>query len=124
VKFSFDHVHVICAELEATGRFLSETIGATELRRNEAIRNWEFELDGVRIFVRESREDEPLADAVIRREGVDHLGFRVEDIDAAIDGLTAAGCVVTQPKVQVRANLATAFLMGPGGMLVELLQRG
>jgi catechol 2,3-dioxygenase-like lactoylglutathione lyase family enzyme len=124
VKFSFDHVHIVCAELEATGRFLSETIGATEIRRNEAIRNWEYELDGVRIFVRESRGDEPLADAVIRREGVDHLGFAVADIDAAIARLSGAGCFLTQPKTQVRADLATAFLMGPGGVLVELLQRG
>jgi catechol 2,3-dioxygenase-like lactoylglutathione lyase family enzyme len=124
VTFSFDHVPVVCVELDATGRFLRETIGATEIRRNEAIRNWEFELDGVRIFVRECREVEPLSDAVIRREGVDHLGFAVADIDAAIATLSGAGCVVTQSRTQVRAGLVTAVLMGPGGMLVELLQRG
>jgi catechol 2,3-dioxygenase-like lactoylglutathione lyase family enzyme len=124
VSFSFDHVHVICADIEAVGPFIRDVIGATELRRNAAIMNWEFELDGVRIFVRQCRDDEPLADAGIRRAGVDHLGFAVPDLDAATDRLTAAGCTVVQPRKQVRAGLATAFLTGPGGLLIELLERG
>ena len=124
MTFGFDHVHVLCDDVEIVGAFLRETIGATELRRNEAIRNWEFELGGVRIFVRQRREDEVLQDAHIRRAGADHIGLTVPEIDAAIGTLTAAGCAVTEAKRQVRADLVTAFLMAPGGLLVELLQRG
>ncbi len=124
MKFVFDHVHVLCDDVATVGNFLREAIGATELRRNEAIRNWEFELSGVRIFVRQRRDDEPLADADIRRAGVDHLGLTVVDIDAAIAEFVAADCTVTEARKQVRADLATAFLMAPGGLLIELLQRG
>jgi hypothetical protein len=124
VKFAFDHVHVLCDDVATVGTFLHEVIGATELRRNETIRNWELELDGVRIFVRQRRDDEPLAGVGIRRAGADHLGFTVLDIDAAIAELAAAGCTLAEARRQVRADLATAFLMAPGGLLIELLQRG
>jgi hypothetical protein len=124
VKFGFDHVHILCDDIAVVGGFLRDLIGATELRRNEAIRNWEFELDGVRIFVRQRRKDEALAEASIRRAGADHLGFTVLDINAALDELIAANCTVVETRKQVREDLATAFLMAPGGLLIELLQRG
>ena len=124
MTFGFDHVHVLCDDVEIVGTFLREAIGATELRRNQAILNWEFELGGVRIFVRQRRNDELLADASVRRAGVDHIGLVVPDIDAALESLVERGCTVSEARKQVRADLATAFLMAPGGLLIELLQRG
>ena len=124
MTFGFDHVHVLCDDVEIVGTFLREAIGATELRRNQAILNWEFELGGVRIFVRQRRNDELLADSGVRRAGVDHIGLAVPDIDAALESLVARGCTVSEARKQVRADLATAFLMAPGGLLIELLQRG
>ena len=124
MSFTFDHVHVVCDDVEIVGTFLREAIGATEVRRNQAILNWEFELGGVRIFVRQRREGEVLADAGIRRAGLDHIGLTVPDIDVAIETLLAKGCTVTEARRQARADLATAFLLAPGGLLIEVLQRG
>jgi catechol 2,3-dioxygenase-like lactoylglutathione lyase family enzyme len=124
MTFTFDHVHVICDDVALVGGFLQTVIGAEELRRNDAIMNWEYRLSGTRIFVRQRRDDESIADGDIRRAGVDHLGFTVPDMDVALAQLGAAGCRIVQPKKELRADLVTAFLMAPGGLLIELLQRG
>ena len=124
MTLAFDHVHVVCDNVETVGSFLRDVIGARELRRNAAINNWEMVLGDVRIFVRQRRPDESLADASVRRAGVDHIGLAVADIVAEVERLTATGCSLVQAIARPRSDLATAFLMAPGGLLLELLQRG
>lgn len=123
--FRFDHIHLVCRDLAAVGTFLTDILGAEELRRTEteSLKNWEYSIDGVRVFVRQQRTGELLAEANIRREGVDHLGLRVAEIGSACKHLIAAGCILHEGPSLVRHNLKTAFLMAPGGLLLELLQR-
>ena len=119
--FSLDHVHVVCEDLAVTGDFL-ELLGARLDRRNEQTLNWEYTLGAVRVFLRAYREQE--ARAGQGASPLDHLGFTVADIEAAAARLLAAGCTVRVPVKRVRPDLATGFFDGPGGLVVELLQRG
>lgn len=123
--FEFDHVHVVCEDVEQVGAFLRDVIGAKELRKVETpeMRNWEYQLSDTRIFVRQKKENEVLSDGSIRRAGVDHLGFSVPDLDAAIKRLVEAGCVLNQGPTLLRKGLSIAFVSGPGGLLMEILQR-
>jgi catechol 2,3-dioxygenase-like lactoylglutathione lyase family enzyme len=56
--------------------------------------------------------------------GLTHLSFRVADLDAALDGLRAAGervldeTVIRFPEWQS----AAAFVVDPDGQLIELVQ--
>jgi catechol 2,3-dioxygenase-like lactoylglutathione lyase family enzyme len=121
--FRFDHLHIVCQDLPVLGAFLTDILGAKELRRAETLKNWEYSIDGIKVLVRQRQVDEPLGDGDIRREGIDHLGLRVPEIAAACQYLVEAGCVLREGPTRVRGNLSTAFLMAPGGLLIELLQR-
>ena len=123
MTLTFEHVHILCEDVAVVGKFLVETIGAEELRRNPANMNWEFQLGPVRIFARQRRTDEHLADESVRRRGLDHIGFTTDDIEQEMPRLIDAGCVVVTGTTLPRAGVTTAFVMAPGGLLIELLQR-
>jgi catechol 2,3-dioxygenase-like lactoylglutathione lyase family enzyme len=59
------------------------------------------------------------------REGdeLDHLGFRVEDLDAALARLVALGARVRIPPF-ADGNERLAFLSDPDGVWVEIYERG
>ncbi|HMN87225.1 MAG TPA: VOC family protein [Bauldia sp.] len=121
--FTFDHVHIVCRDIPAMGAFL-EVLGARERVRNEATKNWEYDLAGMRIFVRAHREGETFGPGTIRRDGLDHLAFTVPDLDAAVARLVAAGARVAIGPTQVRPDLATCFVEGPDGLYLEVIWRG
>ena len=56
--------------------------------------------------------------------GLEHLGLRVDDLDAAAAALKAKGAVFTLEPKEVRPGVRIAFVQAPDGAQVELLQRG
>lgn len=58
------------------------------------------------------------------REGdeLDHLGFRVDDLDATLRRLVEKGCRVTIPPFQ-EGKEKLAFLADPDGIWIELQER-
>ena len=53
---------------------------------------------------------------------VDHLGFSVPDIDAALKSLEAAGAKITQPVKEVNGLFKLAFIEDPWGTRLEIVQ--
>lgn len=113
-----EHVHIHAVDLAGMGRFLEIGLGATLTikRSTNNFDNWEYELDGLGI-------------SLARAEGhrspgpLDHLGFRVDDIQMAIDHLERNGCTLSEGPVVWRPDLTFAYLTGPEGLRIELLQR-
>ena len=62
-----------------------------------------------------------------RGQGVQHLAFRVDDIDAALEELKAKGVRLIDEKPRYGAGGARIAFLHPkatGGVLIELCQRG
>lgn len=113
-----EHVHIHATDMEAMGAFLERGFGARLVlkRSTNGYDNWEYELDGLGLFL--ARSDRP------RMPGqIDHFGFRVTDIDAALAHLAGLGCIVEEGPVIWRSDLTFAYLTGPEGLRIELLQR-
>jgi glyoxylase I family protein len=54
---------------------------------------------------------------------LDHLGLRVDDLDAAVAELKRRGAqVIVEPKT-IRPGVRIAFLQGPDDVRIELLER-
>jgi len=121
--FHLDHVHIVTDDLDGVGDFLRDIIGAAEVRRAGADDSGQYVLDGARILLRRRRDGEELADGSVRRAGLDHLGLRVDDFEAAMARLLEAGCVLQSGPNRVADGLVTGFFMGPGGLFLEVLQR-
>jgi catechol 2,3-dioxygenase-like lactoylglutathione lyase family enzyme len=54
--------------------------------------------------------------------GLRHLAFRVDDIEATVDGLRAHGGELIGELVRYEDSYVLCYLRGPGGMIVELAQ--
>lgn len=127
-----DHVAIVVKDLEATLRFYTSTLGFTELYR-EIVADQGVEAVGLRAgesvveLLRPLDEQSPIArfrgDAAGR---LHHTAYRVDDLQAELDRLRAAGVrlIDERPRNGAHGNLI-AFLhpSATGGVLIELCQR-
>jgi methylmalonyl-CoA epimerase len=126
-----DHVAIAVKDLEAAIDYYKRAFGATVDHREIV------ERDGVEealLKVAESyvqlltptRPDSPVAKALEKRgEGLHHIGYRVEDCQAALDAMIAAGATAidSAPRPGSRGT-TVAFIHPKGsfGTLIELVQ--
>jgi lactoylglutathione lyase len=54
--------------------------------------------------------------------GLEHIGFTVDDVDAACEELKAKGADVCIGPLTRSAGLRLAFIRGPEGIMVEIVQ--
>ncbi len=124
-RFSFEHVHVACRDVEEMQKFFVDVLGGrlAARRSTKEYLNVEIDLGGGLIFLRRLGANEALA----ARPGVignlDHIGLRVADLNAALAYLRSAGLRVLEGPVDWRDDLAFAYVEGPEGLIIELLDR-
>ena len=63
------------------------------------------------------------ASAELNRLGLEHFGFDVDDIDADMARLEAAGVRVVLPITEVAGGTRLSYIEGPDDVLIELVQR-
>lgn len=123
MSWSQDHVHLRCSDYEAAVRFFVENLDAKEESRVQnpggsvTVSVW---IGGCLYKVSPKKGDAP-ADAA--HYHVYHLGFETEDLPAQLAGMKARGVKVTQDLVKT-AQRPYAFIEGPDGISIELLQKG
>ena len=123
--YRFNHLHLICRDLEEMIAFFVETLGAmlTVRKKFGTADGASLDLHGTTINLRVSREDEEISgDAHQPRFGYDHIGLNVEDVDAAHEELTKQGFSFFMPPTDI-PGLRIAFFKGPDGISVELVQQ-
>ncbi len=125
MSFAPDHLHYRATDAEATARFFVDMFGAEETGRapqpSGALRVM-LKLGALPIFV----EGVPAGTAAPPPApflGLEHLGLTVPDMDAAVAGLKAKGVRFTLEPKQVRPGVRIAFLEGPDGAIIELIER-
>jgi catechol 2,3-dioxygenase-like lactoylglutathione lyase family enzyme len=125
---SFDHVTIICADLEATRRFYVELLGMAEVAR-PAFRFpglW-FQIGDVQIHATEQSAEAGQA-GWGDRGGSDishghHLAFAVDDLTKALEAAETHGVRVASPLQQRPDGFKQVYLYDPDGHLVELVSR-
>ena len=75
------------------------------------------------ILIEQMPDEEPMPATIQTREGLDHFGFAVEDMDAAAEELTAKGVKFLVEPLQVRPGLKIAYVQGPDKVRIELSER-
>ncbi len=125
MEFGFDHVHFLVRDVRALVDYLEQVFG---LELVEYIENHKgapyaiFRLGGGSLRIRGMREgDAPDAVAPSLVEGLDHVGFAVEDVGTAVAWLEARGAEILQkPEPTGIGGRAIAFIRGPGNIRIEL----
>jgi extradiol dioxygenase family protein len=108
---SFGHVHFITQDMEAHRRFWT-MLGATAGRA--AGPNEVFRLQGALILLRKQESNGGSAESI-----VNHIGFRIHDLDAVLAECRKAGIEILTPDSFAKNRKGN--VMGPDRVIVELM---
>ena len=125
-EFAYDHVHLRSPDPDATAAYYERMFGATVIKSvmSNGIERTDMNLGGVMVFIAQTPTEAELSDKPEGRYvGLDHLGLRVNKIDAVCAELKAKGAEFTVEPKTIRPGVRIAFVKGPQNVLIELLDR-
>ena len=131
--FTFDHVGLSVADLDAQRRFYREALSLVEEAGHIEIPAAQIRtaiLRGptglqIELIERSGSVPQTFADPYdgAGTQGYFHWALTVEDLDDAFDGVLAAGATqVSAPTDAVRPGVRYAYVKDPEGNLLELIQ--
>lgn len=123
-SYSFEHIHLRSPDPEATATWYERMFGAKVIRSVvQGAPRVDLDLCGATVFIAPINEPTTGAPPSAPYQGLEHIGIRVDDIEAAVAELKAKGVTFTLEPKRLRPGLTIAFLTGPENVSIELLQR-
>ncbi|MEA2743332.1 MAG: hypothetical protein QOG25_1703 [Acetobacteraceae bacterium] len=127
----FDHLHLRSPDPNATAVFFETMFGAEATRGvyppgtlYPGQMRVTMAVGGQKILIAPTHPHDPMAPApLFPYYGLEHFGFTVEDLDATIAELRAKGADVAIGPLTRDAGTYLAFVRGPEGIMVELVQQ-
>ncbi|MDP6863079.1 MAG: methylmalonyl-CoA epimerase [Acidimicrobiales bacterium] len=126
-----DHVAIAVHDLEAAIAYYEEAFGA-EVHHREIVESDGVEEALVKVadsyiqLTTATRADSPIAKYLEKRgEGLHHIGYRVDDCQAALEAMVAAGATPIDQSPRPGSRGTTVAFMHPKGSfgtLIELVQ--
>jgi len=125
---SFDHVTIICADLEATRRFYVDVLGMTEVSRPAfSFPGLWFQVGNVQIHATQQSPEAGKAGWGDREGKVvsrgHHFAFSVVDVSDALKTAQVHGVRVASPLQQRPDGYKQAYLYDPDGHVVEIVSK-
>lgn len=122
--YVYDHIHLLSPEPMETARYFNRMFGAriVESVQSDGRPRVDLDLNGLDIFIARCDAD-ATPSAGHPHQGLDHFGLRVEDLDAAAAELRAKGAEFTSEPHEIRPGVRIAFVVAPGNIRVELLEK-
>ena len=126
MSWQYDHTHFKCSDPEKTVAFFKENFGAKEVAR--------FDVGGMSIvtldigglwynFSPKRASDNVDTKTQAMRYGVYHIALKTKDLAAEAAKMKARGVKFTLEVSQSNPTTKYAFVEGPDGISVEILQR-
>ncbi len=123
MSFTFDHMHILTPNVEATATWFERIFGAEVIRSMQQGKpRVDLKLGGVEIFLAPLPPDAK-PNPANPYQGLDHFGLTVKGIDKVVADLKAKGVTFTTEPYEVRPGTRIAFLRTPDGVRIELLDR-
>ena len=125
---TWEHIHLRSPDPEATAQWYEQMLGAAVIRTEQPDGVTRIDLNlggGQKVFI--APANPKLATAAPPQApyfGLEHIGLTVTDIDGAVAELKGKGVELTTEPTTVRPGVRIAFMRGPEGVLIELIQRG
>ena len=130
-EYHFDHVHLRCSDPDGTARFFETMFGATAKRDvyppgtlYPGQMRVSLVAGGQKILIAPAHPHDPMTPApAFPYYGVEHIGFTVDNLDAACEELRGKGADIAIGPLTRSPGLRLAFVRGPEGIMVELVER-
>ena len=126
MSWQYDHTHFKCSEPAKTIAFFKDNFGATEVSRSDArgMSIVTLDIGGLWYNFSPKRANETVDTATgTVRHGVYHIALKTTDLEAEAAKMKARGVKFTQEVKQLNPKTKFAFIEGPDGISIELLQR-
>ena len=127
MAYEFDHVHIKAADPGAVADWYVRAFDFTIV--SDTVRPWGDRFvrcqttDGAVVNISGSRTNEKMGDSDASAHwGLEHMGIKVEDMEAEIERLTKMGAKLLEGPIALAGGMQIAFIEAPGGVRVELLQ--
>jgi catechol 2,3-dioxygenase-like lactoylglutathione lyase family enzyme len=129
-RYHFDHVHLRSTDPEITARFFETMFGA-EAKRDiyppgtlyPGQARISLIMGGQRVLIAPQHPQDAMTPAPrFPYYGVEHIGLTVDDVDAACAELREKGADIAIGPLTRSPGLRLAFVRGPDGIMVELVQ--
>jgi methylmalonyl-CoA/ethylmalonyl-CoA epimerase len=127
-----DHIGIAVKSIDQAGKFYTDILGL-KIEGIENVADQKVNVAFIPItdseveLLESTHEDGPVARFINNRgEGIQHIAFRVENIDEALDELKAKGVRLIDEKPRYGAGGARIAFIHPketNGVLVELCER-
>ncbi len=127
-----DHIGIAVADLDTAMKVYTDVLGlkgaGVEVVEEQKVKVAFFPVGDTEVELLQSTDPEgPIAKFIEKRgEGVQHLAFRVENIEATLDEMRAKGIRLIDEKPRYGAGGARIAFLHPkstGGVLIELSER-
>lgn len=125
-KYIYDHIHLRSRQPEEMARYFERIFDAKVIKsvQSDGLVRTDLDIDGLRVFIAPvAAEAEMAASPPDPHLGLDHFGFRVDDLDATVAELKSRGAVMAAEPRTIRPGVRGAFVRAPDDVRIELLQR-
>ncbi len=122
--YTYDHIHLRSRDPMATAQYFNKMFDAKILESVQSDGQPRIDLDvnGLIIFIAKADESVPTG-PVEPHLGLDHFGFRVDNLAEAVKELKEKGAEFAVEPRDLRPGLKIAFVRAPGDVRIELLER-
>jgi hypothetical protein len=120
IEFKWDHLQLCSADAEATAAWFARCLNAEIVRRPGRV---DLRIGTIDLFITALPDAQTESPPGMLRQGIDHFGVVVEDLDAAFEHLLRCDAEIVEPVKQIRAGVRACLVRSPGDILVEILER-
>ena len=125
-KYTYDHIHLRTKQTRAMAEYFEKMFDAkiVESVQSDGVPRIDLDIDGLMVFIAEvpANTDIP-ASPHEPHTGLDHFGFRVDDVDETVADLKRRGADIAVEPHTIRPGVRIAFVRAPEDVRIELLQR-
>jgi catechol 2,3-dioxygenase-like lactoylglutathione lyase family enzyme len=123
-KYEIDHIHLTSPDPAKTAGFYEKLLDAKIVGEGvmpDGRKNVNIDING--LIIRITELSSATGDLEQQSNGLNHIGFRTNDIEGSMAELKAEGAMVVKDIGPMRAG-KMSFFMAPDNVLVELIEPG
>ena len=124
--YTYDHIHLRSKDPEGMAKYFEKMFDAKiiESIQSDGEPRIDLDVNGLAIFLARVAPDADLPPSPADpHTGLDHFGFRVDNVDEAVAELKRRGAEIAVEPHTIRPKVRIAFVRAPDEVRIELLQR-